>query len=190
VFPIFKKIVLKNVDELIINSNKKRKEHGSFSEILFSGISFQSINIRMGIVLEKSWNEYIASIPNAKIINLQILDKKQIDLLFEFNNSIFYFEIKNNVNLDTEKSKATFNKIQDLKILLEKHFSKPVNAFLLLNRYSDSKKIKSIKKPLTKSIIYGYSELFKMFDIAVNEKDWNDFFKSVGTYIINNATSN
>ena len=55
-FPIFKKIVLKNVDELIINSNKKRKEHGSFSEILFSGISFQSINIRMGIVLEKSWN--------------------------------------------------------------------------------------------------------------------------------------
>lgn len=184
-FENFKEILLKDVKDNIINSQTAKKEAGSFGELLFSSFSMQSINIKMGHVLERSWKNFVSSIEDASIDKTNMIEGSQVDILFDFNGTKYYFESKNNLNIDTEKTIATKNKVFKIEEYLSKENSKVV-AKILMNRYSSNETAKHYKTPITKNDIYGYSQFFDIFGIVVSKKDWEEFFLEVGTYIFDN----
>ena len=101
--------------------------------------NFHSICIKIGISLEKIITEYIVSNTNLKNINHgNVQNKIQEDNLFldENNKIIYYAELKSNLNLDTEKIKATNNKIiMKEKELKEMYKDYKIMCFLVNLRY-------------------------------------------------------
>ncbi len=81
--------------------------------------SLSSINIQFGNKIEIFWNKVISD-SNAKNLieenNLIIINKnkKQQDHFFCVEDKYFYLESKCNLNLDSEKSKASNQKIKDI----------------------------------------------------------------------------
>jgi hypothetical protein len=84
----------------------------------------QSQSIRFGKIFEKFIKDLVKS-RGYELINEELVDiygtgsetkkgKKDIDICFIKDNSIFYFESKLNLNLDSEKSKATDEKISNI----------------------------------------------------------------------------
>jgi hypothetical protein len=181
---MFNKIL---VEETINKFSKleKRKKSGSFSELLFSDmINYQSINIKMGNVLERTWKKYINTCDGATLLDINKIEGYQIDLLFEYNNVVYYFEIKNNTNLDTEKTKAVFNKINKMKDILTEKYNKRVECFVLSNRYDTHDNINHIKAPLTKDMIFGYNDLLTLFGDNIEKQEWKIMMKEIGSLII------
>ena len=105
---LFKRIILKDVNNIKISKNIKIT--GSFIEILCVP-RYQSICIKLGTIFERGINSYIEQQYNNEInVDNMIkihpnINNKQIDCIFKKDNTIYYFEIKNNINLDTKKMK-------------------------------------------------------------------------------------
>lgn len=186
-FNTFKEIVLEDVEKNIIKAQKKKKEDGSFGELLFKSFSLQSVNIKMGHVIERSWKKFVSSVEGASIDSVNMIEGSQVDILFDYNGTKYYFESKNNLNIDTEKTIATKNKVEKIKDFLLKENNNVV-AKILMNRYSSNETAKFYKSPITKNDIYGYSQFFNIFGIEVTKEDWEDFFLEVGTYIFDNIS--
>ncbi|MFW6281229.1 MAG: hypothetical protein ACOC1O_00315 [bacterium] len=182
-FKTFKEIIFEEINNNGLLQPYHRRESGSFSELLFDSFSMQSINIKMGNILERTWKKYIALSNEVVIDKRNIIEGSQVDILFSFRNIKYYFESKNNLNIDTEKSIATKNKLLKIISFLENENENVVGK-ILNNRYSTSKHSKNFKLPILEEDIYGYSDLFSIFEVKVSEEQWNDFFKTVGQYII------
>lgn len=84
----------------------------------------QSQSIRFGKIFENFIKDLIRS-KGHELINEELIDvygtgsktkkgKKDLDICFIKENTIFYFESKLNLNLDSEKSKATDDKISGI----------------------------------------------------------------------------
>lgn len=84
-------------------------------------ISSQSFFIKCGNRYETFWNFVIRNCTNATNLLIEgneiILpngDKRQIDLLFKIANKYYYYEMKCNLNFDSEKSPASISKILEV----------------------------------------------------------------------------
>jgi hypothetical protein len=181
-FNKFKEIIYEEVNNRIIIPSFEEKENGSFSELMFNKLSTQSVNIKMGNVLEESWKKFISLSEGVQLENKRKIEDSQIDILFWFDN-VYYFECKNNINLDTEKSIATFNKIKKIEKFLKKDNDNVISK-VLVNRYNTTANMKFYKTPLTKEDLYGYNDVFNIFGINVLKEEWESFFKDVGNYIL------
>jgi hypothetical protein len=177
------------IEEVKRTSFKKESESsGSFVELLFPTTSAQSINIKMGNVVENSFKKFVAETAKNLIEEEKNNINNQLDLLFFYNDFIYYFEVKNNLNIDTEKSKATSNKISEIQNYLNKKYGEKVIAKALSARYDTIKNIKNTKiKYINKTNTYGYSDFFNIFEISVSIKEWEEFFKKVGIMIIESS---
>ena len=189
-FDKFKKIIQSNIDYYIINNKYEKKSSGCFNELLNKDranvISEQSVNIKMGNVLEKSFKDFLIETDQVLVDERSKINHVQIDLLFLYKDIIYYFEVKNNINLDTEKSKTTLNKIKKIEDFLKKESpKKQVVSKILNSRYSgyDVEILNFIKKPLSIDDIYGYQKFFEIFDISVKQEEWESFFGQIGSYI-------
>ena len=119
-------------------TNKKKDAH-SLSYLIDRELS-QSDCIKLGYGIESVMKDYILS-NNARLINIKSTNKKgqkEKDHLFkdEITKTIYYAELKSNLNLDTEKCKSTTDKC----LFLERELSieNPnynVKMFLVNNRY-------------------------------------------------------
>jgi len=175
-FDNFKDIVEEQVND-ISTTSLNHKSH-SIKELLHEAIGddiiTQSQLIRLGCKLEKSFKilmfKYIIDPP----VDLGY----QIDLLFEYKKCIYYFEIKSNVNLDTEKSRAIAEKLQTIHTLLKTHNNKVVCKVLAL-RHPHSSDYTFVKSPLKANVI-GYSDFFSIIDCKVSHEDWKELFKCIG----------
>lgn len=142
---------------------KRTKLSGSMVELLYPN-SLQSFAIQMGNCIEKCFKNYILS----KKISLQDTieinnETRQADLYFKLNEKTYYFEIKNNINLDTEKTKEVLEKIEcanvDVKGVLTFRFDTEKNSF--------------IKKSFS-SYVFGYNDFFKMFDEKIDKEEYKN----------------
>lgn len=188
-FSDFKKIIIEDVDKTILKAKKTNKSTGAFSELLnFPNVSKQSISIKMGNILENSYNKFIDENEIAKSIKNVEKDNinHQIDIMFLYNNNLYYFESKINLNLDTEKSKATIYKIKKIEEYLTKKYSKyNIICKLLSSRYDTSSNVKHTKKQyIDYCDVYGYSDFFKIFGVEVTKEQWENFFNEVGELIV------
>ena len=119
-------------------TNKKKDTH-SLSYLIDRELS-QSDCIKLGYGIESVMKDYILS-KNERLINIKSTNKKgqkEKDHLFkdEITKTIYYAELKSNLNLDTEKCKSTTEKC----LFLERELSieNPnynVKMFLVNNRY-------------------------------------------------------
>lgn len=123
-------------------------------ELLFPQ-SQQSFCIKVGNCIEKCFKEYILSKGIELFDKIEIKNEgvRQADLFFIYKNKKYYFEIKNNINLDTEKAPAVLHKLNgadvDIKGVLIFRFDKKENCFI--HKCFDE-------------YVYGYNDFFSIFN--------------------------
>jgi len=134
----------------IVNNNKyvvactinTEKDFNSLSYLVDMQIS-QSTCIKLGIALESVLSDIIKT--NLKLINIKSKNtkgKKERDHLFknEETKTIYYAEIKSNLNLDTEKCKSTSDKCVQIRQELQLEYPDyTINMYLVGGRYYEKK---------------------------------------------------
>lgn len=155
----------------------------------------QSDCIKFGIAIEKVLSDIILEF-NKDILSIKTKNeknKKERDHLFINNDTktIYYSELKSNLNLDTEKSKSTYLKC--LKIVEELNNEYPgytIKWCLLGLRYYTKdiidNKILS-KYSSIKNNVYGVNEYLNLFDIDIqfNEQTYTDFINCTVNEMLN-----
>jgi len=194
-------IIDKNVYKHIIarepERQKKKKDNGSFGEIVWNDRpAHHSHNIKLGHVTEGMFNDYVRYGDNCfQLVEEDKIDidgaSTQMDVLFinKDKKIVYYFESKNNINLDTEKGPATVEKIIKVESALKKMYpSHQVVVRVLTARYPtvDDIPIKLFKNSLTRDNIIGYNEFFKLVGVdRVSFNEWERLWYKQGTYILN-----
>jgi len=175
-------------NEYITNcSSNSNKDLCSLSYLITRPMS-QSECIRLGIGYEKLLVEII--LQNTKLMNAKTQNKKgekEKDHLFvdTENKIVYYAELKANINLDTEKSKSTYNKCLDIVKELEQEYSDyEINWCLLGFRFLNYRDIPStIQKkytPITNHLfgINQYLELLHV-DLHFTEDRYARFLNNI-----------
>jgi hypothetical protein len=155
--------------------------------------SVQSINIKMGKIGEFIAKELIGLNGTLELLKcgVQKVDNKQkdIDLIWKDGKTIYYRELKGNIDLDTEKLIATKNKCNKITLSLKKiHVDCTVNYGILnwsvYNRseYTDSNYLNKINKFETAGVTINHFEDFlKIICIEWPKEDFYAFFKELGS---------
>jgi hypothetical protein len=157
---------IKNDKRLISLQNDKNT--GSFIEIL-NIPSSQSFVIRLGNTIEDCFKNYVKE--KATIVS-ETINSNQADLYFLYNDLTYYFEVKNNVNLDTEKTKDVENKLFKA---LEK-----VNVVGCLSfRSATKEELNKFSKSALHKYLYGYNDFFKIFNEYLSKEDFEEIINTI-----------
>ena len=126
----FHTILDKHLNAIHLNSSVTNSGNGRrkpFSLKSFAGYedNTQSFSIKVGTALENALREWVFSqpgvsqVPNIERSIIRTTRKdghmRQLDLLFRLDNTLYYREIKANVQLDSEKSRAMVEKVMHIK---------------------------------------------------------------------------
>lgn len=168
--PFLKSIVDANEYVRDCTSNKAKDAH-SLSSLVDRSMS-QSDCIKLGTGLEKVFKDIVVA-RNPGLTNIKPQNtkgKKERDHLFvnEATKTVFYAELKSNLNLDTEKCRSTSSKcVQIAAELVEEYPGYTIKMYLLGLRYFN-------KSIVPKIITNKYTE------IAENLVGVNDYFEELG----------
>lgn len=158
-------------------SNKK-KDKTSLSYLISCREMSQSDCIKLGNAIENYFIDiilhYNINLKNIKEKNKK--GKKETDHLFRHNEfkKIYYAELKSNINLDTEKSKATIDKIKKINDILQTENKEyEIVPMLVCTRYLTNKDIpiqilKKYDKIKDNILIIGTNEYFQQLCLPVN----------------------
>ena len=171
-------------------------KHGSISHLLYGKKpSEQSINIKFGRFGEFLSKELIKSNHNLKLLNCGIQKinnkNKDVDLIFkdEINKIIYYYELKGNIELDTEKLPATINKCREIEASLKNvYLDYTINCAILnwsiFNRKILTAGLSNIKTFENCGIkIYHMEDFLEIINVVWNEDDYYSYFREIGTKI-------
>ena len=169
-FECINSVILDNEYVKNTKSNKK-KDVSSLSYLVNKPLS-QSDCIRLGNGAEKVLSDLVLKFTNLKNIKPKnSKGKKERDHLFvdEINKVIYYAELKSNVNLDTEKSKSTYNKcLAIVEELQEQYPDYQIKWCLLALRYLAFDDIQPIIKKKYEAIennVFGVNQYLDMLNI-------------------------
>lgn len=163
----------------------------------------QSQSIRFGKIFEKFIKDLIKS-KGYELINEELVDvygtgsktnkgKKDLDICFKIGsspiatrwislkeNTIFYFESKLNLNLDSEKSKATDDKITNIKEYLIQE-NKENDVFSgLITCWWEKEEGMSIT---TKTNLLFMKDFLEILDIETTKEDYYNLMSDFGKMI-------
>ena len=193
---IVKRSVNNCVDK-IIKDGVTMTEPGSLKYLLWgSQASQQSVSIKMGKVGEEMFKEMIKVSPNIELIKCGVQNvgnkKKDIDLAWKDNNKkiIYIRECKGNLELDTEKLPATFEKVkEDIVPFLENKYPDYKIDCGILNWSVYSRKIlrktlSHIKSCEDNGVKVDHVEDFlKNIDFEWSEEGYYSYFRTIGEKI-------
>jgi hypothetical protein len=159
--------------------------------------SEQSFNIKMGKHGEFLAKELIKYNPNFELLTcgIQTINEKNkdVDLIFkdELNKTIYYRELKGNIELDTEKLPATINKCKEIEASLKTTYSNyTINCGILnwsvYNREiltSGLSNIVSFEKAGIK--IDHMEDFLTLINITWHVDDYYGYFRELGHLITN-----
>ena len=160
------------IGELSIEPKKSTKDINSLSYLVDGHIS-QSKCIKLGNYLEKFILSYIL-LHNKSLSSIKKPNEKGVkekDHLFknETIKTIYYAEIKGNLKLDTEKTKATIEKCVSIANDLKNEFPDcKINSSLVNIRYLHKNEIpKNIRKKYKQidNMICGLNDYLKLLQI-------------------------
>lgn len=167
------------------------KESGSLIELLRLPRT-QSLMSKLGFALERALLKFVGKVPGVKDLRTRDdvrLYGHQLDVLFRYNTVVYYFEVKANLNLDTEKSKSVKKKLHDVgKRLRTRYPSNRVVCAVLSGRYARRGDVTHLKSPLTTRDVHGYADFFDLFRTAVSPRRWEGLFRRIGAYIETQVT--
>lgn len=183
------RLIKKNVYIMSYKKNKSKDYHSLSYLIEKQHKLSHSDCIKLGIAVEKVLSDIILEF-NKDIISIKtknIKNKKEKDHLFlnESTKTIYYSELKANLNLDTEKSVATYKKcLSIVKDLQKKYPGHTVQWCLLGLRYYErgmiEKKIISKYHKIHKNV-YGMNDYLSLLDIDITYDDnsYKDFMNKI-----------
>jgi hypothetical protein len=150
----------------------------------------QSQSIRFGKIFENFIKSLIKS-KGYKLINEELIDvygtgsktnkgKKDLDICFIKDDNIFYFESKLNLNLDSEKSKATDDKISEITDYLITE-NKDVSVFSgLITCWWEKEEGMSIT---TKTNLLFMKDFLELLDIKSTKEEYYNMMSDFGKMI-------
>ena len=173
-----------------------KSERGSLA-FLFNGedkISTQSFCIRAGRNFEK-WFKFIVEdskfslLPSGVIKNVVGSKSKDIDLIFkdEKTKTIYYRELKANIELDTEKLPATCEKIIKITNYLKGKYKeyKIDSGLFYWSVYEPTgiapKLIRKVREFKSNGVKVSYPrDLFNLISVEIDANDYYSFFLELG----------
>jgi len=177
-------------DENIKLMSVKENTDFNVKKLLNNDILNQSQSIRFGKIFQKFIKGLITS-KGYELINENLLDiyetggttkkgKKDLDICFIKENTIFYFESKLNLNLDSEKSKATDNKILDItNYLIDKN--KDLNVFSgIITCWWEKEEGLSIT---TKTNLIFFKDFLEILSIESTKEEYYNLMSEFGSMI-------
>jgi len=183
----------------ILKKKQTNTRPGSIIYLLYGEKpSEQSIVIKLGKFGEYLSKELINQSPYLELLTCGVQNvnnkKKDIDLIFKCKNNktIYYRELKANIELDTEKLPATINKCNEIKLELQNIYSDYIIDCAILNWsiYNRSIlttglcKIKVFEDNEIK--IEHMSEFLNLCSIEWHENDYYNYFRELGKIIREN----
>lgn len=180
-------ILISNCEYIQQCSSNKSKDICSLSSLIKMPLS-QSDCIKLGIGCEKLFCDII--LKNTNCTNIKRKNKKgqkETDHLFcdEEKKVIYYAELKANINLDTEKSKSTYQKcLQIVDELKEEYPGYEIKWCLLAFRFIDYEKIPPlIQKKYTeiKDNLFGINQYLKLLniDLEFSEETYSSLLNQI-----------
>ena len=172
-------------------SNNKKLDICSLTYLLKDLNLKQNECIKLGLFIEKFLFNLILQYTNLKSIKEKNKkDKIKKDHLFLDDNKkiIYYAEIKSNINLDTEKSKQTINKILNVnKELINQYKNYKIIYYLVNVRFL-------YKNEIPKNILNKYKQIDNnlcclneyLTNLNINYKFNYDIYKQLLILFINN----
>lgn len=114
---LFLNMILQTMRLLFPRYTKKQQHDGkkdvNSMKFMIDRNLTQSQSIRLGIELENFFRDYI--LEKTSMRNMNHRCKKECDHLFIGEHTIYYAELKCNLNLDSEKSVSTYKKCQQIQ---------------------------------------------------------------------------
>lgn len=159
--------------------------------------SGQSTQIKMGKIGEEMPKIIIIKSPDIELLKcgVQPLEKskknKDLDLIWknETIKTIYYREVKANMDLDSEKIEATINKVNEVKDDLVSKYSAYTIDIGIFNWSIYNRKVlkktglSQIKKCEKNGIKVDHPEdLFKLLDFVWDEESYYSFFNEIGKF--------
>ena len=188
-------IMLNTGKDFIQNQNfDVYTQQGSISYLLFGKQpSVQSINIKFGKLGEIMFKQCILLNPRLKLLECGVhkigSSNIDIDLLWKKDNTIYYREIKANINLDTEKVKGTSEKCDTVKAyLLRKYPKNDINVGILCwgcysrNSSNMQSKIQTFENKYKINVYFVDIFLYEI-DTVLSENDYYKCFRELGSLI-------
>lgn len=184
---------MKSIKELLINEKNikllEKKENTSFNVKKLLGVDVdQSQSIRFGNLFQDFIKDIVKSV-GGDVIEVQFIDVyetgntksnkglKDMDIWFNFNNKMYYFEAKTNLDLDSEKSKATDSKIADItKSLIDNNNGIEVVAGVLSCWYEKEVGL-SVK---VKTNVFYINDILNILGIDYTKEEYYNLMKEFG----------
>ena len=183
-------ITKQNIDLM----RSKGGDHFNIKKLLKNDKLDHSQSVRFGNVFVRYLKDLIVS-KGFKLVNEEFIDvygensktkkkvkgKKELDICFIKDDTIFYFECKLNLNLDSEKSKETDHKI--LKIndyLLKENLENTVFSGLIIGWWEKEKGMKITTK--TKNLLF-MKDFLEIIDVNTTKEEYYDMMSEFGKNI-------
>jgi hypothetical protein len=180
-----------DIQSLLINEkninllNDVNSENWNIKKLLGVNIT-QSQAIKFGTVFQNFAKSIIHS-AGGEVITQQFADindtgnstnkgKKDIDIWFKFNSKIYYFECKTNLDLDSEKSKATDTKVDDITNWIKNNNEGVEVVSGVLSCWFT----KEIGLPVKVKNVVFMSDFFNMIGIDMTSDDYYNLMKEYG----------
>jgi hypothetical protein len=171
-----------NLLPLVLSIEPKKTESHILAALgLSDRVSQQSILIAFGERIERFWNQVISDCSNA--VNLiessnliEVADReRQIDHLFSVDDWIYYLESKCNLNFDSEKIRASNEKVNAIAATIGGNISAayfvPVVA-----EVSNTEKNKYANKGMN---VLGVNDLLNIIDAPFSSEEYFTFLREV-----------
>ena len=182
--------------ENVISGELTRTKPGSISHLLYGEKpSEQSINIKLGHLGEFISKELIKTNSAFELMPCGIHKinnkRKDVDLLFkdDLKKTIYYRELKGNIELDTEKLPATITKCREIENSLQlTHVGYSIDCGVLnwsvYNRAILTAGLANIKTFETNGIKIDHMEEFlNIIGVVWTEEEYYAYFKEIGNKI-------
>ena len=185
---------IKDIKSLLINEKNitalAKKENNFFNLKKLLGVDIdQSQSIRFGN-LYQDWIKSLASNFGAEIIDIHFMDiyktgnvktnkgLKDIDILFRFNGKMYYFEAKTSLDLDSEKSKATYAKISDVTEYIKTEYPDDEVVSGVLSCWYE----KEIGLPFKlKTDAFFIKDIFNILGIEASKEEYYELMREFGS---------
>tara|TARA_Y100000114_G_C11719682_1_gene307825 strand:- start:27 stop:656 length:630 start_codon:yes stop_codon:yes gene_type:complete len=200
---MIKKQLVEEFNTVLDNNPFTRNSDNYTIKNLFGVNLNQSETIQLGQKIETWVNRILYKMDNVKCYTIKKLwintetnhvqeggkskNMKDVDILFKVNNISHYLELKTNLQLDTEKQKATREKIKIITSCLNKNgkYGKVVGKILSPFWAKNS----SIINPFKNDEVMWISELFNLVELNITESEYNDVCIEIGKNITKRLNS-
>ncbi len=182
--------------EKMLAKEQTTTKPGSISYLLFGAKpSEQSINIKMGRFGEYLVKELIQTNKDLELLQCGVQSvndkKKDIDLIFknEMTKTVYYYELKGNIELDTEKIPATIAKCKEIETYIQGHYPDykihiGVLNWSVYNRTILTSGISNIARFEASGVkINHMSDFLAVIGVEWIESDFYEYFRDLGKII-------